>query len=160
MHLNSTIHTFLYLVLKLKYMCLVFIICMNLNSTPYNYFLAINFRLSLSIYYYYYYFLFFPFGHFLVIDRGEDGKKRPRHFSLSDRINAVRWNPSNQDEHMQLSGSVLTFELHAVQIAYTSRREVSVFDIVYNSSQPAEVCFSFGSHMAHNNFFSKSVANL
>ncbi|KAF5770236.1 hypothetical protein HanRHA438_Chr14g0668151 [Helianthus annuus] len=111
MHLNSTIHTFLYLVLKLKYMCLVFIICMNLNSTPYNYFLAINFRLSLSIcyyyyyyyyycyyYYYYYYFLFFPFGHFLVIDRGEDGKKRPRHFSLSDRINAVRWNPSNQDE--------------------------------------------------------------
>ncbi|KAM0022934.1 hypothetical protein Hdeb2414_s0023g00634071 [Helianthus debilis subsp. tardiflorus] len=84
----------------LKYMCLVFIICMNLNSTPYNYFLAINFRLSLSIcyYYYYYYFLFFPFGHILIIDRGEDEKKRPQHFSLSDRINAVRWNPSNQDE--------------------------------------------------------------
>ncbi|MFS8011879.1 putative transcription factor WD40-like family [Helianthus anomalus] len=40
---------------------------------------------------------------------------------------------------MQLSGLVLTFELYAVQIAYTSRREVSIFDIVYNSSQPAEV---------------------
>lgn len=59
-----------------------------------------------------------------VIDPGVDEEKQLMHISLSNGINAVRWNPANQCE---------------IACTSLSNNEVRIFDIGYVSSQPTEV---------------------
>ncbi|KAL4576885.1 hypothetical protein LXL04_012985 [Taraxacum kok-saghyz] len=54
----------------------------------------------------------------------EDESKQLLHISLSNSIDAVRWNPANQDE---------------VACTSLSHNEVHIFDIGYISSEPTEV---------------------